>query len=57
MLLNLSLVLPEANKHFVEFISKAYQALTDPVARENYERFGHPDGMQVIVFSIKENQK
>ncbi|XP_078441822.1 dnaJ protein ERDJ2-like [Wolffia australiana] len=37
---------PEAHKHFVEFISKAYQALTDPVSRENYERFGHPDGMQ-----------
>ncbi|MQL85454.1 hypothetical protein Taro_017970 [Colocasia esculenta] len=37
---------PEAHKYFVEFISKAYQALTDPVSRENYEKYGHPDGRQ-----------
>lgn len=37
----------EANKYFVEFISKAYQALTDPVSRENFEKYGHPDGRQV----------
>jgi preprotein translocase subunit Sec63 len=38
---------PEAHKYFVEYISKAYQALTDPVSRENYEKYGHPDGRQV----------
>ena len=38
----------EAHKYFVEHIAKAYQALTDPVARENYEKYGHPDGRQVI---------
>lgn len=37
----------EANKYFVESISKAYQALTDPVSRENFEKYGHPDGRQV----------
>ena len=37
----------EANKYFVDYISKAYQALTDKVARENYEKYGHPDGRQV----------
>ncbi|CAN1180698.1 DnaJ protein ERDJ2A [Linum perenne] len=37
---------PEANKYFVEFITKAYQALTDPISRENYEKYGHPDGRQ-----------
>lgn len=42
---------PEAHNYFVEFISKAYQALTDPVSRENYEKYGHPDGRQVIALS------
>jgi preprotein translocase subunit Sec63 len=40
-------VCAEANKYFVDYISKAYQALTDKVARENYEKYGHPDGRQV----------
>ena len=31
----------------MEYIAKAYQALTDPTARENYEKYGHPDGRQV----------
>lgn len=43
---------PEANKYFVEFISKAYQALTDPVARENYAKYGHPDGRQGMQMGI-----
>lgn len=30
---------PAANKYFVEYISKAYQALTDPVSRENFEKY------------------
>ena len=33
-------------------ISKAYEALTDPVARENYEKFGNPDGRQVLEVGI-----
>lgn len=32
----------------MEFISKAYQALTDPISRENFEKYGHPDGRQVL---------
>ncbi|KAK9161085.1 hypothetical protein Syun_007426 [Stephania yunnanensis] len=44
---------PEANKYFVEFISKAYQALTDPISRENFEKYGHPDGRQVMDVFIK----
>ncbi|RZC57201.1 hypothetical protein C5167_004510 [Papaver somniferum] len=43
---------PEANLYFVEFISKAYQALTDPVSRENYEKYGHPDGRQGMQMGI-----
>lgn len=43
---------PEANKYFVEFISKAYQALTDPVSRENFEKWGHPDGRQGLQMGI-----
>lgn len=43
---------PEAHKFFVEFISKAYQALTDPVARENYAKYGHPDGRQGMQMGI-----
>lgn len=37
----------EDNKYFVDFISKAYQALTDPESRANWEKWGHPDGKQV----------
>lgn len=43
---------PEAHKYFVEFISKAYQALTDPVSRGNYEKYGHPDGRQGLEMGI-----
>eukprot|EP00252_Welwitschia_mirabilis_P009371 TRINITY_DN2193_c0_g1_i1.p1 TRINITY_DN2193_c0_g1~~TRINITY_DN2193_c0_g1_i1.p1 ORF type:complete len:687 (-),score=124.99 TRINITY_DN2193_c0_g1_i1:179-2239(-) len=43
---------PEANKYFVEYISKAYQALTDPVARENFAKYGHPDGRQGMQMGI-----
>ncbi|KAK9130910.1 hypothetical protein Sjap_011397 [Stephania japonica] len=43
---------PEANKYFVEFISKAYQALTDPISRENFEKYGHPDGRQGLKMGI-----
>ncbi|KAJ4952870.1 hypothetical protein NE237_029702 [Protea cynaroides] len=43
---------PEAHTFFVEFISKAYQALTDPVSRENFEKYGHPDGRQGLQMGI-----
>ncbi|KAF9591516.1 hypothetical protein IFM89_004570 [Coptis chinensis] len=43
---------PEANKFFVDFISKAYQALTDPTSRENFEKYGHPDGRQGFQMGI-----
>jgi DnaJ-class molecular chaperone len=46
---------PEAHKYFIEYISKAYQALTDPISRENYEKYGHPDGRQVILASLDPN--
>jgi translocation protein SEC63 len=37
---------PKAHKYFAEYITKAYQALTDEVSRQNYEKYGHPDGPQ-----------
>ncbi|KAL5676323.1 hypothetical protein ACJX0J_012454, partial [Zea mays] len=43
---------PEAHKYFIEYISKAYQALTDPISRENYEKYGHPDGRQGLQMGI-----
>ncbi|CAK7338726.1 unnamed protein product [Dovyalis caffra] len=43
---------PEAHKYFIEFITKAYQALTDPISRENYEKYGHPDGRQGFQMGI-----
>ncbi|KAF5207945.1 Translocation protein sec63-like protein [Thalictrum thalictroides] len=43
---------PEANKYFVEFIAKAYQALIDPISRENFEKYGHPDGRQGFQMGI-----
>jgi translocation protein SEC63 len=43
---------PEAHTYFVESISKAYQALTDPTSRENYEKYGHPDGRQGFQMGI-----
>jgi translocation protein SEC63 len=43
---------PEANKYFVDYISKAYQALTDPVSKENYDKYGHPDGRQGLQMGI-----
>ncbi|KAK7304030.1 hypothetical protein RJT34_15023 [Clitoria ternatea] len=43
---------PEAHKYFVEYIAKAYQALADPIGRENYEKYGHPDGRQGFQMGI-----
>eukprot|EP01035_Chromulina_nebulosa_P034045 gene34045-45633_t len=33
-------------------IAKAYEALTDETARENYEKYGNPDGKQSLEVSI-----
>ena len=33
-------------------IAKAYEALTDPVAQENYKLYGNPDGKQSLEVSI-----
>ncbi|KAH6760562.1 DnaJ / Sec63 Brl domains-containing protein [Perilla frutescens var. frutescens] len=43
---------PAAHKYFVESIAKAYQALTDPISRENFEKYGHPDGRQGFQMGI-----
>ncbi|CAI5992862.1 unnamed protein product [Closterium sp. NIES-64] len=43
---------PAAHKFFVDYISKAYQALTDEVARANWEKYGHPDGQQAMNVGI-----
>ena len=37
---------PEATRIFTELITPAYKTLTDDAARENYEKYGHPDGKQ-----------
>ncbi|KAE9465568.1 hypothetical protein C3L33_02542, partial [Rhododendron williamsianum] len=47
-----SLFFLEAHKYFVEYISKAHQALTDPISRENFEKYGHPDGRQGLQMGI-----
>lgn len=33
-------------------ITKAYRALTDPDTKENFERYGHPDGPQPVTHGI-----
>jgi hypothetical protein len=40
---------PAAAAYFASHITKAYAALTDAVSRQNYEKYGHPDGPQVCV--------
>ncbi|OQS02609.1 translocation protein SEC63 [Thraustotheca clavata] len=40
-----------AESKFV-LVAKANQALTDPVAKKNYEMFGNPDGRQSLQLSI-----
>lgn len=39
----------EAETFFAEKLAKAYQALTDDTARENWIKYGHPDGPQVLL--------
>ena len=33
-------------------VSKAYQTLTDPAAKENIEKYGNPDGYQGVSVTI-----
>jgi translocation protein SEC63 len=42
---------PSAEAKFM-MVAKAYEALTDPVAKENYEKYGNPDGKQSLAVSI-----
>eukprot|EP01029_Cantina_marsupialis_P015026 TRINITY_DN328_c5_g1_i1.p1 TRINITY_DN328_c5_g1~~TRINITY_DN328_c5_g1_i1.p1 ORF type:complete len:652 (+),score=243.67 TRINITY_DN328_c5_g1_i1:59-2014(+) len=42
---------PKAKEIFLR-ISKAYETLTDPVARDNYEKYGNPDGRQAFEVGI-----
>mmetsp|Transcript_17161 Transcript_17161/g.36874 ORF Transcript_17161/g.36874 Transcript_17161/m.36874 type:complete len:665 (+) Transcript_17161:255-2249(+) len=42
---------PAAAAKFIE-ITKAYNALTDPVAKANYEKFGNPDGPETTKVGI-----
>jgi len=42
---------PLAASRFIQ-ITKAYQALTDDVARRNYEKYGNPDGPQTTKVGI-----
>ena len=37
---------PEAIAFFTESVAPAYKTLTDDIARENFEKYGHPDGRQ-----------
>lgn len=41
----------EAAEKFMK-IRKAYEALTDEVTRENWEKYGNPDGRQIAQFGI-----
>mmetsp|Transcript_15025 Transcript_15025/g.42165 ORF Transcript_15025/g.42165 Transcript_15025/m.42165 type:complete len:747 (+) Transcript_15025:116-2356(+) len=42
---------PKANEKF-DLLVKAYKALTDEVARENYVKYGHPDGPQAMNIGV-----
>ena len=33
-------------------VAKAYEALTDPIAKENFQKYGNPDGRQALEMSI-----
>jgi translocation protein SEC63 len=43
---------PEAADYFAHYIVKAYKALTDEVSRENFKKYGHPDGQQAVSISV-----
>ncbi len=40
------------NQEMFMKIAKAYEALTDEVSRENWEKYGNPDGPQAATFGI-----
>jgi len=42
---------PAAEQMFM-MVAKAYEALTDAVAKENYQKYGNPDGKQALEVSI-----
>lgn len=42
---------PAAEATFM-MVAKAYEALTDETAKENYEKYGNPDGKQSLAVSI-----
>jgi translocation protein SEC63 len=43
---------PEAADYFAEKVTKAYKALTDEAAKENFIKYGHPDGRQAVSISV-----
>ena len=43
---------PAAADYFAQKITKAYKALTDEASRENYKKYGHPDGPQAVSISV-----
>ena len=43
---------PAAAEYFADSIAPAYKTLTDDAARENYEKYGHPDGKQSTKLGI-----
>jgi len=43
---------PAAHEYFANFVAKAYAALTDEKAKENYEKYGHPDGPKSTKFGV-----
>lgn len=43
---------PAAHEYFANQVQKAYAALTDEVSRENYIKYGHPDGRQAMSMGI-----
>ncbi|CAN8067614.1 unnamed protein product [Agarophyton chilense] len=42
---------PHAAERFIK-ITKAYAALTDPVAKENFQKYGNPDGRLTTIIEI-----
>lgn len=42
---------PAAEAMFM-MVAKAYESLTDPVAKDNWEKYGNPDGKQSLAVSI-----
>ncbi|CAI5727097.1 unnamed protein product [Hyaloperonospora brassicae] len=42
---------PRATSAFAR-VTKAYEALTDPKSMANYQKYGHPDGRQALLFDV-----